>query len=33
MTLKGVPFPQPGLYLVELYCDNEWVADTPLHLL
>jgi len=28
LTLKGVAFPQPGVYLVELYCDAQWVADT-----
>lgn len=27
LTLKGVRFPQPGIYLVELYCDGQWVAD------
>jgi hypothetical protein len=21
-------FPQPGIYLVELFCDGQWVADT-----
>jgi hypothetical protein len=28
LTLKGVRFPQPGIYLVELYCEAQWVADT-----
>ncbi len=28
LTLKGVRFPQPGIYLVELFCDAQWVADT-----
>jgi hypothetical protein len=28
LTLKGVRFPQPGIYLVELFCDGQWVADT-----
>jgi hypothetical protein len=27
LTLKGVRFPQPGIYLVELFCDASWVAD------
>lgn len=27
LTLKGVRFPQPGIYLVELFCDAQWVAD------
>jgi hypothetical protein len=32
LTLKGVRFPQPGIYLVELYCSAQWVADTTLRL-
>jgi hypothetical protein len=28
LTLKGARFPQPGIYLVELFCDGQWVADT-----
>lgn len=32
LTFPGCIFPEPGLYLVELYCDNAWVADTVLHL-
>jgi len=31
-TLRDVSFPQPGLYLVELILDNEWVTDTTLQL-
>jgi hypothetical protein len=27
LTLKGVRFPQTGIYLVELFCDAQWVAD------
>ncbi len=27
LTLKGVRFPQPGVYLVELFCEAQWVAD------
>jgi hypothetical protein len=27
LTLQGVRFPQPGTYLVELFCDAQWVAD------
>ena len=30
LTLKGVRFPQPGIYLVELFCDSQWVADTTI---
>src|SRR2546430_2272329 len=26
-------FPQPGVYLVELFCNCQWVADTTLRLL
>lgn len=29
-TVPSFKFPQPGLYLVELYCNNQWVADTTL---
>jgi hypothetical protein len=29
-TIEGCAFASPGLYLVELYCDNTWVADTTL---
>jgi hypothetical protein len=32
MTLKGVSFPHPGIFLVELLLDNQWVADTALEL-
>jgi hypothetical protein len=32
VTMKGVTFPQPGIYLVELLLDNQWVADTTLEL-
>jgi hypothetical protein len=27
LTLRGVRFPQPGIYLVELFCEAQWVAD------
>ncbi|MFO0969240.1 MAG: hypothetical protein U0793_27100 [Gemmataceae bacterium] len=27
LTLKGVRFPESGIYLVELFCDAQWVAD------
>jgi hypothetical protein len=29
-TMKGCPFLHPGVYLVELFCENQWVADTTL---
>lgn len=32
VTMKGVSFPQPGLFLVELLLDNHWVADTTVEL-
>ena len=31
--MQGCLFPTPGLYLVELFCDGQWVADTSLELL
>jgi hypothetical protein len=30
VTVKGVSFPQPGIFLVELLLDNPWVADTTM---
>ena len=30
LTIEGCVFETPGVYLVELYCDNAWVADTAL---
>jgi hypothetical protein len=32
-TVHGCLFPQPGTYLVELFCNGQWVADTTLELL
>jgi hypothetical protein len=32
LTVEGVHFPEPGVYLVELFCHNMWVCDTPLTL-
>jgi hypothetical protein len=29
-TVPQCQFPQPGLYLVELFCHNQWVADVTL---
>lgn len=31
-TIPGCPFSQPGVYLVELVCNGQWVADTKLDL-
>ncbi|HXW16427.1 MAG TPA: hypothetical protein VEN79_18100 [Terriglobia bacterium] len=28
LTLNAVRFPQRGIYLVELFCEAQWVADT-----
>jgi hypothetical protein len=30
VTIKNCRFDRSGLYLVQLYCNNEWVADTTL---
>src|SRR5688572_11937956 len=27
-TVASCSFPRSGLYLVELFCNNQWVADT-----
>jgi hypothetical protein len=32
-AIVGCPFPRPGIYLVELFCNAQWVADTKLELL
>jgi len=32
-TMQGCSFPVPGVYLIELFCDGQWVADTTLDLL
>jgi hypothetical protein len=29
-TMPGCRFPHAGLYLVELFCNNQWMADTTL---
>lgn len=29
---QGVRFEEPGVYLVELYCNNTWVGDVTLEL-
>ncbi|HZZ80846.1 MAG TPA: hypothetical protein VFE62_20255 [Gemmataceae bacterium] len=29
-TAHDWTFAQPGRYVIELYCDGNWVADTPL---
>ena len=32
-TVQGCLFPAAGVYLVELFCDSQWIADTTLDLL
>lgn len=32
VTLNDISFPQPGIYLVELFLDNQPIADTILEL-
>src|SRR5262245_10442258 len=32
-TIQGCRFAQSGVYLVELFCDGQWIADTSLELL
>lgn len=32
MTLDGVMFPTPGIYVVSLFCHNTWVCDTTVSL-
>jgi hypothetical protein len=33
LTMQRCPFPQPGIYLIELHCHSQWVADTSLELI
>lgn len=33
LAIEGCVFPQPGLYKLELFCENTWVADTTCLLL
>lgn len=30
LTIEAIEFPRPGLYTVELVCNNQWLADTTL---
>lgn len=32
MTVEHVPFTQPGVYAVSLFCHNKWVCDTAVML-
>jgi hypothetical protein len=31
-TVRNAPFPRPGRYVVESFCNEQWVADTTLEL-
>jgi hypothetical protein len=33
VSIDQCAFPHPGMYLIELFCDNTWVCDTNLLLL
>jgi hypothetical protein len=33
ILLEDVPFPKPGIYFVELYCENTAIADCRIRLL
>jgi hypothetical protein len=33
MTFQGITFPVASTYLVELWCDTQWVADARLELI
>ena len=30
MTIENLQFPEPGLYVFDLFCHNTWVCDTTL---
>ena len=30
LMIEGCRFERPGLYILELFCDNTWVCDTQL---
>lgn len=30
MTIENLRFPEPGLYVFDLFCHNTWVCDTTL---
>ena len=33
ISIQGCTFPRPGLYVVELFCNNVWVCDAAVSLL
>ena len=33
LNMPNIPFPQAGLYLVQLYLDNKWACECTLQLL
>ncbi len=32
VRIEGCRFPEPGLYVLDLYCHNTWVCDTTITL-
>lgn len=32
LNLEGIRFEEPGVYLVQAFCDNTWVGDVTLEL-
>jgi hypothetical protein len=32
VTIEGCRFPEPGVYVVDLFCHNTWVCDTTVTL-
>jgi hypothetical protein len=32
VALQEIHFPNPGIYLVEMFCNNIWIADTTIEL-
>jgi hypothetical protein len=30
LTIEGAVFAEPGLYVVELFCNNTWLADATI---
>jgi len=32
LTIENIRFPEPGVYVIDLFCHNTWVCDTTLTL-
>ncbi len=32
MTIERLRLPEPGLYVIDLFCHDAWVCDTTIHL-